>query len=601
MDTKYDFILTNDTKLVNKNKNLFFLKKTYNIDINNEFLKENDVNIYNPPSYTREQIIQEYEFFEQVFKLVFNDLTITLNSLNDVKYSFRAWEIILGVWLRNFIRFSYKNFKNLKYILENNDINKIYTIDPNEYDLFTEDTYSFYIASQLDDEWLYSLNAKILKYLNVNQEVIYSKPKNSDFKNQDNKYLIFNYIRGSSRFGYKHKLIRQISKLLFFLRSKNDALIYDSYLSFLNEKKLEIALGQFPRYFEEIKIKFKKFDKKLRFKINLNSDGKLPNFENFIRHILPSSLPIAVIESFWDINKLSTTSYYPKKPKFIFTSSAFESDEVFKFYVAKKVEEGVPYYVGQHGNNYFTSIHCNHITELKTCDKFISWGGKYQSNAVPTFNFKTLGKKRLFNKDGYLLIICGRIDVEPLMEIYMSEEDQEKTVQSISFLVTKLNNDIKKKTKIRLNDSFYNSNRGLYHKKNYQDTGVEIDRGETNIKKLLINTKVSLFSYDSTGILENLSLNMPTLCFLDNGLKHINERNIEDYNLLIDANILFTDINKLITHLTNYWSDIDKWWLDEKTQLNINKFNSRLNRLGDKNSIRTLANILINKDTRNEK
>ena len=61
---------------------------------------------------------------------------------------------------------------------------------------------------------------------------------------------------------------------------------------------------------------------------------------------------------------------------------------------------------------------------------------------------------------------------------------------------------------------------------------------------------------------------MPTLCFLDNGLKHINERNIEDYNLLIDANILFTDINKLITHLTNYWSDIDKWWLDEKTQSN---------------------------------
>ena len=50
MNTRYDFILTNNTKLVNKNKNLFFLKKTYNFDINNEFLKENDANIYNPPS-----------------------------------------------------------------------------------------------------------------------------------------------------------------------------------------------------------------------------------------------------------------------------------------------------------------------------------------------------------------------------------------------------------------------------------------------------------------------------------------------------------------------------------------------------------------------
>ena len=608
MDTKYDFILTNDTKLVNKKKNLFFLKKIYSLKINDELPKDYDKNIFNPLPYSREQIIQDDEFCEQIFKSIFSDLVVLLNSLNNVSYSHRAWEIILGYWLRWFIKLSYKNFKDLKYILENYNINKIYAINPNEYNLFTEDTASLIRASQ-SDEWIYSLNAKILKYLNVSQEVIYNKPINSYVKYQGNKNLHFNYFRDNFSFshGHKlikkigHKLIKKISKLLFFLSSKNDALIYDSYLSFLNEKKLEIVLGQFPRSFEEIKIKFKKFDKKLRLKINLNSYNKSQNVENFIRHILPNSLPITVIESFKDINELSIKSDYPKTPKFIFTSCAFGSDEVFKFFVAKKVEDGVPYYAGQHGHNYFTAIFANHATELETCDKFISWGGKYQSNVVPAFNFKTLGAKRLFNKDGYLLIICNSIESELLAEIYVSEADQEKKVQSISFLITKLNNDIKKKTKVRLNYSFYNSNRGLYYKKYYQDTGVKIDSGKTNIQKLLINTKVSLFTYDSTGMLENLSLNMPTLCFLDNGLKHINERNIEDYNLLIDANILFTDINKLITHLTNYWSDIDKWWLDEKTQSNINKFNSRLNKLGGKNSIRILANILTNKDTGNEK
>ena len=241
MDTRYDFILTNNTKLVNKNKNLFFLKKTYNFDINNEFLKENDVNIYNPPSYTREQIIQEYEFFEQVFKLVFNDLTITLNSLNDVKYSFRAWEIILGVWLRNFIRFSYKNFKNLKYILENNDINKIYTVDPNEYDLFTEDTFSLIKASGCSvssesesDEWFYSLNAKILEYLNVSQKVIYNKPKNRYFKYQDNKNLNSNH--------FKHKLIRQISKLYVFFRKKRFLFLFTNFVSLVRIKSYLVSI-----------------------------------------------------------------------------------------------------------------------------------------------------------------------------------------------------------------------------------------------------------------------------------------------------------------------------------------------------------------------
>jgi putative transferase (TIGR04331 family) len=344
----------------------------------------------------------------------------------------------------------------------------------------------------------------------------------------------------------------------------------------------------------ENKIKFKKFDQKLRLKINLNSDNKPQNFENFIRYILPSSLPITVIESFKDINKLSITSDYPKTPKFIFTSGAYAYDEVFKFFVARKVDEGVPYYVGQHGNNYFTAICFNHMYELKTCDKFISWGGKYESNVVPAFNFKTLGKKRLFKKDGNLTVICDTITLDPYQRLYELEQDREKKVQSISSLIVKLNNEIKKKTKIRLHESFYNSSRGLYYKKYFEDTGVEIDNGKKEIEKLLINTKVSLFTYDSTGILENLSLNMPTLCFLDNDLQYINERNIEDYNLLIDANILFMDKNKLIDHLTKYWADIEKWWLDEKTQLNVNKFNSKLNKPGDKNSIRNLANILKN-------
>ena len=592
MDTKYDFILTNDTKLVNKKNNLFFLKKIYSLKINDDLPKDYDKNIFNPLPYSREQIIQGSEFCEQIFQSIFSDLVVLLNSLNNVSYSHRAWEIILGPWLRNFIRLSYNNFEDLKYILENYNINKIYAIDPNEYNLFTEDTKSLILAPQ-SDEWIYSLNAKILKYLNVSQEVIYNKPINSFFKYQDNK--------SANTISFKQKLVRQLLKLLFLVRRKNDALIHTSYLSFLNEKKLEIILGQFPQYWEIIKIKFKKFDKKLRLKINLNFYNKSQNVENFIRHILPNSLPITVIESFKDINELSIKSGYPKTPKFIFTSAAYYADEVFKFFVAKKVEDGVPYYVGQHGNNYFTSIHCNHLTELKTCDKFISWGAKYESNVIPTFNFKTLGRKKIFKKDGNLSIIFGHVIGHPVQDYLVSEKDQERKAQSILYLITKLNNEIKKKTKIKILGQLNDTKHSLYHEKYYQSMGIEIKGGETNINKFLINTRVSLFTYDSTGILENLSLNMPTLCFLDNGLKHINERNIEDYNLLIDANILFTDINKLITHLTNFWSDIDKWWLDEKTQSSINKFNSRLNKLGGKNSIRILANILTNKNTRNEK
>ena len=99
MDTKYDFILTHDTKLVNKKKNLFFLKKIYSLKINDDLPKDYDKNIFNPLPYSREQIIQGTEFCEQIFKSIFSDLVVLLNSLNNVSYSHRAWEIILGPWL----------------------------------------------------------------------------------------------------------------------------------------------------------------------------------------------------------------------------------------------------------------------------------------------------------------------------------------------------------------------------------------------------------------------------------------------------------------------------------------------------------------------
>ena len=589
MDNKYNLIITNDIKSINEKENLFFLKKTYGSKINSEIFEDYNEKTFNQNSYSREQIIKESEICEQIFKSIFKDLTVSLNSLNSVSHSSRAWEIILGPWLRNFVRFSYKSFIDLKFIFENYRINKIYAINPDEYNLHTEDTKSLTFA-YLSDEWFYSLNAKILKYLNISQKIIYSQPTKNFFEYSDNRY-------GDD--SLKKKLVRRISQILFFLRRKGDALIYESYLSFLNEKKLEIALGQFPQYWKQINVKYKKFDKKLRVKINLNSHNKLLSAENFIRHVLPSSLPKTVIESFNDITKLSTKSNFPKKPKFIFTSSVYIGDEVFKFYVASKIEKGVPYYVGQHGNNYFTAIHCNHLTELKTCDKFISWGGKYGSNVYPAFNFRTLGRKKIFKKDGDLSIICGDVSGEHIFEYYASYKEQESKAKSIVYLIENINNKIKRKTKIRIHGPLNTSNKSLYIEKLYKSTGIEIERGKMNMKKFMKNSRVTLFTYDSTGVLENLSLNIPTVFFLNNDLKHLNERSLEDYNLLINANILFTDIKKLITHLTNYWEDIDKWWLDEKTQLNISKFNKKLNLIGDKNSIRDLANILKNKEVKN--
>ena len=93
--------------------------------------------------------------------------------------------------------------------------------------------------------------------------------------------------------------------------------------------------------------------------------------------------------------------------------------------------------------------------------------------------------------------------------------------------------------------------------------------------------KANIFFYDSSGILENLHYNLPTVAIWANKANllynHINNDFIEEYNLLKEANIIFDDLDKMINHLNKFWDDIDSWWMSKKTQKNIKEFNKNLN------------------------
>ena len=45
------------------------------------------------------------------------------------------------------------------------------------------------------------------------------------------------------------------------------------------------------------------------------------------------------------------------------------------------------------------------------------------------------------------------------------------------------------------------------------DPAVKVDTGEVDIRDLISRSRLVVHSYDSTGILETLNLNIPTLAF----------------------------------------------------------------------------------------
>ena len=582
MSKKYSLVLTDSFEKLEKTENILTLK----LQIPN-FDRDIKFETVSFPEISKKEIYDRYNFCEKIFNSLLRDLVIELNSIHKIDYSQRSWDIIIGKWLRDFIQISYKNYLQIDYALKNYNINKIYSIDYKNYDLAVDDTLSQSLA-RMDSEWLFSLCSKLLDYLNYKKEIVSNLPKKSFFvlpKKEINNRHVKN--KGKKLF------FKIISLMKYFVNINNYAVINKTYLPFINEKMLELKFFQIPLVWPEIEVKYKDRNKNLRSNIKLSMKNVIDPFENFLRINLPNLLPTFVLENFQNIKKISNGNLYPKKPKFIFTSVSYAYDEVFKVYAANQIKNKIPYFIGQHGNNYFTKIHQNYLSELNCSDKFISWGVEKKPNIKSSFNFKTLKKKNFFNQNGKLIIIFDHIN-QMTSDLFSTDQSVFNRMKDMVKVIKNLKPDIKQKTILRLNQSFYLDYFGMKYYDLFKDLGVEIDNGKKDIDKLLKESRLSFFNYDSTGILENFIYNYPTIFFCENNfLNGVNNEYLDKYKILLRNNIMFTNEEKLVNHINANWNQISNWWLSRKNQKILKEFNKGLNNKPYDNSLNNLKEILI--------
>ena len=209
------------------------------------------------------------------------------------------------------------------------------------------------------------------------------------------------------------------------------------------------------------------------------------------------------------------------------------------------------------GNNYFTSINTYYLNEFNSCDKFISWGAKDTNKIVPGFNLNTINRKTNYKKKGNLLVVCGAIGTGQL-PIDRNTQD-EKNVNVVVDLVKQLKIN-KKFIKIRPHPTHFNSFNGYYYHKYLKRLNVNKYFLGKNIFKLIKKSRVVFFNYDSTGLLENLSLNIPSVCFWHDTYSHIDDKYIGKYKKLVEGKILFTTKEEKQTLNFLFWVTKFMFW-----------------------------------------
>ena len=293
--------------------------------------------------------------------------------------------------------------------------------------------------------------------------------------------------------------------------------------------------------------------------------GQLVGLHRFLVDLAPQQLPRVFVEGYSSLRDSVSRLPLPSRPRSIVTANAFAYNEQFKCWLASKKSDGSKYIAIQHGNNYGTHRWWNPNVEEVTSDAFITWGWDGGgARYIPGFITKSTSRSRKRGARSHLLLVESaspfrRMVWDEYVEFLRYFDDQ------LEF-VGRLREDLRSNLVLRLH---YESlqlgfNEVGRWKSSYPE--VRIDMGQGSIERLWADSRLVVHSYDSTGLLECLAANTPSIAFWQNGLEHVMDDALPYYRLLVDAGIVHLGPLGAADKVAAVWEDVDEWWRSDLVQ-----------------------------------
>lgn len=506
-------------------------------------------------------------------------LTNLLNEQHKSNHNSNFWKILLGHWLKQYVDILINRFNSIE------QVNKKYNIAGSTFIKLSPSR--FIPSNTLDmgyllrsDAWNSNLDLLIVQ----NSESI-DFPINiiSDWATNSNKF----FQESPKESNTTASLV--IKKLLNYFVRDREPLIISSYLPIWQELKLHLTFFQVPKFWHISEPHFITTTPDLCLREKLTNQILLEK-NNIFTKLIFKLMPICFLEGFIELNSAIKNTNWPKNPKFIFTSNDFAFNEKFKLYAALCQEKGINYFVGQHGNNYGTNRFTDANTEVLTPNYFLTWGwGGQDKSKKPAYLFKVAGIRIKYDNKGDLLLFES--PYPDRFTTWDSDWEHRRYFDELVLFIKSLNEKPLKHLKVRLrpesSTGFFNSRQRLID----SVPNIKTEYWETATQQRFKKTRLAIFSYDSTGILETLALNIPTIAFWQNGFDHLNDSAKSYYQLMVNAGIFHIGSESIAKTINTMWEDVDSWWKQDSIQFARYKFCEHYARIS-KSPIRDLRKIL---------
>ena len=571
-------ILTELDRTINKQKNSTFLGK-WCIDEIELYKSLDNFNIIEYHWDDRNKLKKDYFYLEEIHKRLLNSLTATLNDYHKVNRSKRFWQIILDPWLMDYVGIFYDRWESIRSASKRDkkfDVNFFEELNS------LETAFSYQELSRLarTHSWNHALYQRIINFNFVDNFFI--KINSKKFKTFD--LMNLNKKKSSSIkmkiFIYLNLLYENIFSKIF---TKYKVIFIDSYFSTLGIIKINLLFMQLPRNFTYIFNDDNKIEKYIDRNQLVIEFKAIDRFEEFIKYFIRNDLPKSALEYHdYYINKIDTIDI---NTKLIVSANSYWFSDIKKYWIAKKISEGVKLITTDHGGS-FPAYEEHFKFEENISDKRATWFSPWHDKHIQMPPGKLLYLKLIkdivnfFTYKKYCSFIgysgssrwAHRATFYPLSY-------QALSVYELSMsLYSSLEDKIKKNVKIRPQNQ-----NGIDVKKLYEyKLGKEIISRKKNYYKFLFKSKIIVCLYPETTYSEAMALHIPTILIYPEKYFERNEISNELRIKMKNCNMLFSDPILAAKHINNIWSDPNIWWNEKETKLTRELFYKLAGKANDK-------------------
>lgn len=535
----------------------------------------------------REQLDGDYERLQSIYEQLLRRTSAALNEHHGTDHSLRYWRMLIGPSLFQFTHVLFDRWTTVQRACDAYEIDGTLIHDFPLASMIPRD----FVGHLFQDiTWNHHMFGKVIEFQNRIPWRRIQAPIESPLMSSS-------LARPTLRRAARVALRDGVSSLLGRFTKRSEALIIRSYLPRLEEVKLQLVLGQVPKLWTpppEIEAVPPDLARRRQFQVESDSPDA---FCRFAASMIPQLLPTVYLEGYQDLKRAAERLPWPSRPRVIFTSNADLFCTVFQQWAAMKVEAGHRLVIGQHGG--FVGAAKRHPIEdhqLRICDRYLSWGWRDDRLPVhPAMIFTNVGKPATWNPSGNLLLVTVPM---PLFAFRCMSQpvgpNQSATFVGEQIRFAKgLDKAIRATLVLRIAAAFDKKWRTFYverWKKAF--AGVDIDPSTEPIERRLRESRLFVYTYNSTGFLETLGRNIPTVLFWDPRYFELRPSAQPYFDLLAQARIYHETPESAAQHVTSIWDDVAGWWHQPAVQHARRTFCEQYARM-PRNRLRILKEALL--------